>query len=144
MKRFLQTVVIVSALSITSCSSLSKLTDTFAKATTFKTTVETSDQILAKSQQLTRQSLLTFDAFVTLERHNEEMLKKVSPSIHVVANRVRKDGRNILRAMNRTSEAYRVNRTEGNAADMKTAYATLKQLYDEVKFANQQAINSTP
>jgi hypothetical protein len=107
--------------------------------TTAETSTQTADQILIRSEQLTKQALYSFDTFLFIERNNEQALKDLNPNIHVVAEKIRVHGQEWLKAARRTTKAFKDNRTAENAANLQTAYLTLKQAYDEVQSARQQA-----
>jgi hypothetical protein len=140
-------IILCLALSITlatsGCEQYQKIKDALTTATTYKTTSETADQVIIRSEQLTKESLLTFDTFLFIERNNEAALKNINPNIHVVAEKIRAHGQDWLMAARRTTKAFKENRTASNEADMKTAYATLLQAYNEVKSAKAQADSLT-
>lgn len=139
MKHIILLIQLVTVVSLTGCESLGSLYSTFTTATTYKSTAKTSDQILIRSEQLTRQALLTFDVFLFIERNNETQLKEFNPNIHVVAEKIRAHGQDWLRAARRTTKAFKENRTAANEANLRTAYTTLLQAYNEVKSAKAQA-----
>lgn len=125
------------------CDTLSAI----KKVTTYQTSPETSDQIIFRSEQLTKQALYTFDTFLFIERNNELLLKGVDPSIHLVAEKVRSHGKDWIVSARNATKTFKANRTEANAANMQTAYLALKGLYDETKAAQAQAdkiSNKTP
>lgn len=141
MKRLFLTLAVAGAFTLSppSCTQLQTAYNAITKATTYSTDTATADQILIRSEQLTRQALITFDTFLFIERNNETILKNLNPNIHVVAEKIRAHGQEWLKAARRTTKTFKANRTEANAANMRTAYATLKQAYDEVKAAQKQA-----
>lgn len=127
----------------TSCS----VFDKYHEVVSYKTSAETADQILIRSEQLTKQALYAFDLFVFIEDHNEALLKTVNPEIHVEANLVRANGRRWIHSLRVATAAFKENRTAGNEANLRTAYTTLTAAYDEVKKYQAEAntlSNKTP
>lgn len=139
--------IICAATLLASCDTYNSIRDTVAKATTYETSPETTDRIIVRSEQLEKQALYTFDGFLFIERNNELMLKGVDPSIHLVAEKVRSHGKEWIVAARNATKTFKANRTEANAANVRTAYLALKGLYDETKSAQAQAdklSNKTP
>lgn len=139
-KLILAVVVVSYALVFPACT----LYDTYKKATTYTISESTADEIILRSEQLTRQALITFDTFLSLERNNEEFLKRVNPGIHAFAEKVREDGKSWILAMRTTTKAFKANRTSDNEANLKTAYQTLLSGYNQVKTLLHQAQTSSP
>jgi uncharacterized protein YceK len=89
------------------------------------------DKILIYTEQALSVALDTFDTFLKLERANEDGLRKVSPEIHVYAEKVRKNGKGWIKSAEKAHDTYRDNRTDQNYATLITAYRTLQTAIQE-------------
>ncbi len=92
---------------------------------TLAISAQSTDQIILRAEQTAQTARLTFDTFVTLERHNEALLKQVNPQIHVYANVIRANGLNWVDSLTAAINNFEANKTPTNQASLNTVLATL-------------------
>ena len=94
-------------------------------------TVQSTDQIILRAEQLAQTARLTFDTFVHLERNNEAILKQASPKIHEYANTIRRNGLNWVDSLRAATRNFKANRNAENQATLNTAIATVSEAVAE-------------
>lgn len=102
-----------------------------------------NDPIVVNGERTIKIAFETFDTFLKLEYDNRENLKKISPEIFNVAEKIRYQGPRWLDTAKTTLRAYKQNRTEENKFGAITALAVLQNgLTEAEKYIALS--NSTP
>lgn len=137
MKRLTLLIVAALALAFNGCETIS---ETYKAATTGynlsasgQTGVVNDDQIVVRTEQALSIALDTFDLFLKIEHQNKDALKNVSPSIHELAENIRRNGKNWIKSAQTAKNTYKHNRTAENHANLMTAYKTLSSAIEESK-----------
>ena len=108
-------------------------------------TVQSTDQIILRAEQLAQTARLTFDTFVKLERNNEAVLEKASPKIHEYANTIRRNGLNWVDSLRAATRNFKANRNAENQATLNTAIASVTNAVAETnKYISQAKAIATP
>lgn len=126
---------VASSLAFSSCEKISAVykasTTGYNLSASGETGVVDDDQIVIRSEQALVIGLDTFDTFLKIERANQQGLAKVSPQIHIFAEKVRRDGKRWLKSLEAAHDAYKGNRSAQNHATLVTAYKTVQAAITE-------------
>lgn len=91
-----------------------------------------SDPVVVNAERTTTLALEVFDAFLSWEYTNREVLSS-RPEIKKVADVIRRDGINWLETSRRLTKAYKANRNDQNKANLETAVSVLSAALSEVR-----------
>lgn len=91
-----------------------------------------NDPVLVNAERVTTTAYDTFDSFFALERAQETYVKANAPAVHVFANSLRVNAPKWLATARATTEAYRLNRSADNKANLTTAIAILQTAISQV------------
>lgn len=86
-----------------------------------------ADPVVVYAERTERVAFETVDAFLVLEKNHDAAFLN-TPSVHAIAEDIRKTGPTAFRALRDTISAYKHNRTPENKASIVTALAVVQQL----------------
>jgi hypothetical protein len=140
MKRIQLTLFAIAlALAFSGCETIGKL----HTVTTYETSPQTADAIIASAEKTAEIADLTFDEFLKQERKYSKEVKQYVPKVHDFADYLRKpvdykgekvpNGQMYLMKLRAATEAFRANRTSDGEASLRTAIASVKALLDQTK-----------
>lgn len=134
----------VFALALSSCETTTAIwkasTSGYNLSASGSTGIVNDDQIVVRTEQALAIGLDTFDTFLKLERANQQGLEKVSPQIHVFAERIRRDGKKWLKSLEAAHDVYKANRSAENHATLLTAYKTVQSaIVESQKYINKHS-----
>lgn len=84
-----------------------------------------ADTVVVTAQNTREAALNAFDGIMTIEAHNEAVLKALNPDIHKVAESVRRNGKKWLDDLSAAILAYQSARSGENATKLKSALAAV-------------------
>ena len=103
-----------------------------------------NDPILVNAEKTTQIAYDAFDSFFALERAQEAYVKANAPAVHKFANSLRVNAPKWLATARATTEAYRLNRSVTNKANLNTAIAILNTAMSQVTVYAAQINQKTP
>ncbi len=94
-----------------------------------------ADALVVTAQNTRQVASDTFDGLMTIEAHNEEVLKALNPKIHDSAQLVRKNGKRWLDDLTKAITDYQTIRSDGNGTKLKAALSLVDDaLIDAAKY----------
>jgi hypothetical protein len=134
-------VIVVMALTIAGCNSGCLAgKGQYNPSTGVYNTNEMADVLVVTAQNTRKIALDVFDGLMTIEAHNEETLKALSPGIHKAAEEVRRNGPKWLDELSAAIADYQKERSATNGDKLKAA---LKLVDDALLSASKHLAEAT-
>ena len=92
-----------------------------------------NDPIVVNAERTVGIALDTMDTFLKMEYDNREALKKISPEIFNVAEKIRHNGVRWIETATSSIKAYKQNRDGNHKANLITAVAVLENALNEAR-----------